>query len=229
MEHSLYIKVECQAKYLASKRAIWGQRLGLAGILSNHTTHWGPTWGAESKTCQNHSSVLPRGREPGTQQCVKKKKKKRYFLGWKFSLVLYFGFVALGFPPWHERNVTNMRTWEMLYLTLLILQMTVQHPGEDSDWIKVPQRAGDLCVWGKKYQDLQMSNGTRIPIHYEKNDVPCFNISFSLILGFLEASRIWHAQEQTKIACKKLPYLNVTVIWLWYLSPHWLPGLIWLI
>lgn len=38
--------------------------------------------------------------------------KERYFLDWKLSLVLYFGFVALGFLVWDERYVITMRDLE---------------------------------------------------------------------------------------------------------------------
>lgn len=37
MEQSSHAKVDCQAKYQANGRAVEGQRLGLADILSIHT------------------------------------------------------------------------------------------------------------------------------------------------------------------------------------------------
>lgn len=63
----------------------------------------------QSKICRNHGSIWLRGREPVIQQRVD---KERYFLDWKLSLVLYFGFVALGFSLWDERNVRTMRDLE---------------------------------------------------------------------------------------------------------------------
>ena len=50
MEQSSHAKVDCQVKYQASGRAVEGQRLGLADILSIHTACWGPAWGERVKS-----------------------------------------------------------------------------------------------------------------------------------------------------------------------------------